>query len=183
MSLDLSKLENVRKDGQKTIARCPACAEKGQDHSGDHLVIYPDGRYGCVSNPKEHEHNKAIYRLAGDGKYAGRGPIPVEIKVPAGKPRTVRTLSLNSLAYKGVGRGKENNKRTGATPSEPSEPLVNPFLRDQILFFMGDSALIQQFIAREEVFWGDEPDDDLPEIEPEEPEVWNGNLPRQRGSQ
>ena len=70
MSLDISKLENVRKRGGKVIARCPACAEAGHDQKGEHLVINADGRFGCVVYPGDSadakEHRKRIFALCGD---------------------------------------------------------------------------------------------------------------------
>ena len=48
MSIDLSKLEKVSTSRDKTIARCPACAEMGQDKKGKHLVISNDGKFACV---------------------------------------------------------------------------------------------------------------------------------------
>lgn len=46
MSIDLSQLQNVRTTGNKIIARCPACAQMGQDKKGNHLVISEDGKFG-----------------------------------------------------------------------------------------------------------------------------------------
>ena len=40
MSLDLSKPNKMRSDGEKTAAECPDCAAKDQDSRGDYLVIY-----------------------------------------------------------------------------------------------------------------------------------------------
>lgn len=66
MKIDLSKLENVaHKPGGAIEARCPACAEGGHDGQGNHLIIYPDGKFGCVANPKDKDHNKAIIRMVG----------------------------------------------------------------------------------------------------------------------
>jgi hypothetical protein len=66
MSLDLSKLENVRElAGGGVQARCPACAADGGDSKGEHLRTYPDGKFGCCKHPKDHEHNKRIFALAG----------------------------------------------------------------------------------------------------------------------
>ena len=54
MSLVLSKLEKVRHLGNGGIeARCPACAEGGSDRAGEHLRLYPDGRFGCCVHPKD----------------------------------------------------------------------------------------------------------------------------------
>ncbi len=73
MSLDVAKLEKVRElAGGIVQARCPACAEGGGDRKGEHLRIYPDGRYGCCVHPKDGEHRKRIFALAGVRK---RGDI------------------------------------------------------------------------------------------------------------
>ena len=66
MSLDVAKLEKVRElAGGLVQARCPACAEGGHDRTGEHLRIYPDGRFGCCVHPKDGEHRKRIWALAG----------------------------------------------------------------------------------------------------------------------
>jgi len=66
MALDISKLENVKKAaGGKLTARCPACAAAGADNKGEHLVIYPDGKYGCAANPDDKAHRKEVFALAG----------------------------------------------------------------------------------------------------------------------
>jgi len=66
MSLDVAKLEKVRElAGGIVQARCPACAEGGNDRSGEHLRIYPDGKFGCCVHPKDGEHRKRIWALAG----------------------------------------------------------------------------------------------------------------------
>ena len=66
MSLDVAKLEKVRElAGGIVQARCPACAEGGNDRSGEHLRIYPDGRFGCCVHPKDGEHRKRIFALVG----------------------------------------------------------------------------------------------------------------------
>jgi hypothetical protein len=73
MSIDITKLENVThtlKNGTDVIiARCPACAEEDCDNKGNHLIVFPDGRFGCVMNPVENEdsaeHRKRIFALVG----------------------------------------------------------------------------------------------------------------------
>ena len=63
--LNLKKLKKVvQKDG-KIEAQCPACAAAGADSTGNHLVVYPDGKYGCVANPDDDEHRKRIFKLVG----------------------------------------------------------------------------------------------------------------------
>jgi hypothetical protein len=78
MGLDILKLENVKKEGSKTIARCPACAEEGMDNNGNHLVIYPDDRFACVVNQDDegHKHRQRIFELVGDDE-----PIPNGFKI------------------------------------------------------------------------------------------------------
>lgn len=66
MPLDLTKLDKTRAKGEATVARCPACAEAGRDRVGNHLWIGADGRFGCVANAGDREHNQRIWALAGD---------------------------------------------------------------------------------------------------------------------
>lgn len=81
MSLESSKLENVqlRSDGA-LIARCPACSEEGRDQGGNHLIVLPDGRFGCVVNSGDDDnarrHRREIWVLAGkrDGQNFSRTP-------------------------------------------------------------------------------------------------------------
>lgn len=79
MSLDASKLENVKRTGDNIQAACPACRAAGSDKSGDHLRIYADGSYGCAANPKDGLHNKEIYRLAGSDERNGNSHHTREI--------------------------------------------------------------------------------------------------------
>lgn len=64
-SLDLSRLEKVRYSGDKIIARCPACAESEGDRKGNHLCIFPTGKYACAAMPGDREHSRRISVLAG----------------------------------------------------------------------------------------------------------------------
>jgi len=70
MSLDISKLQNVRSRGSKTTARCPACAEAGGDNKGEHLIMNPEGHFGCVvhagNGPDAKKHRRRIFMLCGD---------------------------------------------------------------------------------------------------------------------
>ncbi len=66
MALDILKLENVKRlSGGKIQSRCPACADSGGDKKGNHLMIMPDGAYGCAVFKGDSEHNKLINKLAG----------------------------------------------------------------------------------------------------------------------
>jgi hypothetical protein len=70
MSLDITKLENVRTHGGKITARCPACAEAGHDQTRNHLIIQADERFGCVvypgDSPDARQHRKRIFFLCGN---------------------------------------------------------------------------------------------------------------------
>ena len=61
-TLDLDKLENVVERTGKIIARCPACAAKGRDSQGNHLVIFDNGAFSCIIG--DANHRKEIYQLA-----------------------------------------------------------------------------------------------------------------------
>ena len=92
MSLAISLLKNVdhRSDGT-IIAQCPACAAEGTDQfARNHLIIYPNGRYGCALFPRDYEgfgsearkkHLAKIFQLVGVpdldplGGVGGQGPM------------------------------------------------------------------------------------------------------------
>ena len=65
MPLDIQLLEKVRHHpSDKIVSRCPACAASGGDKTGNHLVVFPDGRFACAAHPGDSEHRREIYRLA-----------------------------------------------------------------------------------------------------------------------
>jgi len=74
-SLDTAKLENVQHlpDGS-TRAACPACRAAGEDHTGNHLLIQPDGKFGCAKQADDHAHRQRIWELA--GSKATAAPLP-----------------------------------------------------------------------------------------------------------
>ncbi len=86
LSIDLSRLENVQHKGDKTEAACPACRAMERDKKGNHLIIWPDGRFGCVAYPGDETHRKEIFSLVGQ-KEAGPAERP-KPKKPA-KPSQV----------------------------------------------------------------------------------------------
>lgn len=66
MKLDIEKLENREHlPAGRIRARCPACAASGGDTTGNHLLVFADGRFGCAVHPGDHQHRSEIYRLAG----------------------------------------------------------------------------------------------------------------------
>ena len=83
MSLNIAKLTKVKRlDNGRVIARCPACAAVNQDQDGNHLVVYPDGRFGCVLFPGRdgQQHRKTIWTLAGD-RQQRRPPLILKFTV------------------------------------------------------------------------------------------------------
>lgn len=115
MKLDLKKLTNrhrSNKDGkQALIARCPACAEEGHDRRGDHLIVFRDGRFGCVVfpgvAPSAHRHRQRIWQLVGTGATGARN-APSRRYTPKSRlrsyPATIRVLGriVSSLSERGV---------------------------------------------------------------------------------
>jgi hypothetical protein len=120
MSLDLNTLEEVRALGSGVIhARCPACAEGGHDRTGEHLRIYPDGRFGCCVHPKDREHRKRIFALAGDRR---RGTFSVRVE-PAKSAATVQSVkgALTDFSAGTLGTGKIESEPSGKVASQASQ--------------------------------------------------------------
>ena len=90
MKIDTSKLKNaktVQKDGKPAIvARCPACSEQGLDHTGDHLIVYEDGRFGCVvhggAEAACQDHRKRVFQLVGTPTVIHQMKIPSPRRSP-----------------------------------------------------------------------------------------------------
>jgi len=108
MTLNLEKLEQKRERGSKLEARCPACAELGQDTSGNHLFILDSGfgKWGCVVNPGPHgkEHRRRIAELAGTGPTVSAKPFSVTRPPPRPAPplpplRTPIQGELDAIAH------------------------------------------------------------------------------------
>lgn len=73
-SLDLSRLEKVRHLPEgKITARCPACAEDGRDRTGNHLAIFPSGKFACIADPG---HGRRVWELVGISKLRTPQPRP-----------------------------------------------------------------------------------------------------------
>ena len=97
MQINTDALENrVARDDGGVVARCPACAQAGHDKSGNHLIVYPDGKFGCVACPSDKEHNREILRLV--GQEGGRRTYTIDIKPLVIPPSTVllRIGALNA---------------------------------------------------------------------------------------
>jgi hypothetical protein len=126
MSLNVAKLEKVRElAGGIVQARCPACAEGGNDRSGEHLRIYPDGRFGCCVHPKDGEHRKRIWALAGDRK---PGDFSLRLKTPPALPPAESVMAvltapgsgtLGTLKTESVATAKKVSQTSQAAASAP----------------------------------------------------------------
>jgi hypothetical protein len=141
MSLNLHKLEKVRDLGNGMVhARCPACAEGGHDRTGEHLRIYPDGRFGCCVHPKDREHRKRIFALAGDRQ---RGTFSVRVEVLAhghNSEPAVQSVKASLMDFSAGTFG------TGKTKSEPSGKVASQASQDSgELFAYGQSNYIGTF--------------------------------------
>ena len=90
MKIDQSKLKHVTRtmkpEGMAIVAQCPACVEEGTDNSGNHLIIYPDGRFGCAVNQGNTEHRRRIFALVGVHESPA---VPKMRKASVCKPVTV----------------------------------------------------------------------------------------------
>ena len=65
--LDETRLEKVSERAGHIVCRCPACFEEGHDKTGNHLSIWPSGKFACVQFPgtEGKEHRKRIFELVG----------------------------------------------------------------------------------------------------------------------
>jgi hypothetical protein len=171
MKLDLARLENVMKRIGKTIARCPACAEQGHDEKGDHLAIYPDGKFACVAHRGEtgHAHRKRIIALVGDPGSRQCRTSWVRVHRPAHKrlPKIAGTeIDLGQFGTLGTGyfnpyatREKvcecknemhthiddTHTLRSGKRASQASQPVQIPFR--QIPLDCGDPLIARALAA------------------------------------
>ena len=126
MSLNVAKLEKVRElAGGVVQARCPACAEGGNDRSGEHLRIYPDGRFGCCVHPKDGQHRKRIFALAGNrqpGNFSLRLKTPPALSA-AQSVKAVLTApssgTLGTLKTESVATAKKVSQASQAAASNP----------------------------------------------------------------
>ena len=63
ITLDLARLEKVRRTGGKITFRCPGCAAHGSDRTGNHGVLFLDtAKFTCTV---ERTHSAEIWRTAG----------------------------------------------------------------------------------------------------------------------
>ena len=123
MSLNVSKLEKVRElAGGIVQARCPACAEGGNDRAGEHLRIYPDGRFGCCVHPKSGEHRKRIFALAGERQRRLPSSEQFTAKVASAKTTSpeLRSVSAALTGFRTLRTAKTESVSTESKASQVS---------------------------------------------------------------
>jgi hypothetical protein len=133
MSLDLSKLTNLRDTGDKKTARCPACAAEGGDSKGEHLVIYTNEAYACIAHPEDNRedydaHNKQIFKLVGlPGSTKRSRPIPIRIRRPECLIRPQKTIAV----FKSLTTVGQPTKILAVTPTVHAKPEAVPATETQ----------------------------------------------------
>lgn len=122
--IDVSKLTHVVKKDGKTVARCPACAARGGDAKGNNLVVFDDGKFGCVAAPKDKDHNRTIFQLVGVQETAQNiYRVPVR-RVEYAPPKTIKTVGR-------FGRGSSTapaveDQKQDIVDEAPNEPKSRP---------------------------------------------------------
>jgi len=98
--LDLARLEKVRHHaGGKITARCPACAEEDHDRTGNHLAVFPSGKFTCIADSG---HRRRIWELVGI-----RGEdTPGERAGPKSRQQERRKMEQGGKKLEGVARGR-----------------------------------------------------------------------------
>jgi hypothetical protein len=156
VALDHSRLEHVHDSGSKKLARCPACAALGHDNRGLHLILYPDGRFGCAAYPADPEHRRLIWKLAGSATDSKTAVRPVREKIWRGcrsqvsallgrfgrvlpKPPHAMSGGTNRIA---VQERVQNTRPTRPKWETPTRPVLSPTTHVQAAFVPLDLAWI-----------------------------------------
>jgi hypothetical protein len=119
-SIDVTKLTHVVKKDGKIVSRCPACAARGADVTGNNLVVFSDGKFGCQAARGDKEHNRQILALAGaekGGSMEGCVPIRRVVHPPSTVIKIVGRLGRALPSSPPVEDAKANQIKTKA-PSE-----------------------------------------------------------------
>ena len=151
MSLDLRRLEKARElAGGIVQARCPACAEGGGDRAGQHLRVYPDGRFGCCVHPKDREHRKRIFALAGD-----KATRLFTVNVVSGKLAVAPAKSVVSslTSFRGtLGTAISESVSSGKQASQASQDSSDgqPYLQSKYFGTLGTPLSMSRAYGREE---------------------------------
>lgn len=146
MPLNRSLLKKIKHRGKKVTAQCPACAEASHDKKGEHLVIFPDGRFGCVAHPGDRTHRRRIAQLIGEKTGARR---PWKLRLPAqptsrsgdgvGKP--ISALAREKLKKTTITRKQPSGaSEPSNTPDVPDVPLWHTHYASQTVHLYADAA-------------------------------------------
>ena len=129
MGLQIDLLEKPRTiDGVRIQARCPACAESGGDTKGEHLVVYPNGSFGCCIYPGDKQHRRQIFALVGKKR-----SIPVI---------TVRRASRDQPARQWTSVSVTLTLPAPPTAANPDSELPVPSVPNQSLALKGPRLFI-----------------------------------------
>ncbi len=165
MGLDLTKLEKVSPYGSNIIARCPACAENGKDGKGEHLCIFPDGKFACVVHPSGEGkiHRKRIFELVGlDERRTGfrvkqvRQLIqqPIIKNVLGHLGRLNLTLAYNSSTPSNKSNNEGQSDSQSPVPAVPNVDL-NLFTKAELAILKGiDQESLQNIAEVKRIFSG-----------------------------
>src|SRR5438876_4700418 len=119
MSLDRTKLRKLRELGNGSCqAQCPACAEAGQDRTGEHLRISPEGKFGCCVFPGDREHRRRIFALAGD-----HGPKVIKVRIAAAKSAAPAQLDLLGRLGRVFSSPEERGQNAGSKTEGADESI------------------------------------------------------------
>ena len=126
IKIDLSKLENVKHHGSKVIARCPACAETGNDRKGEHLFIEQSDRFGCVVFPGAdgHKHRQRIFELVGIKTNVPSGFKIRKATSPTPSDQPIKKDILGRLGHVQSTHARKVIDETPLIKEIPSEPLT-----------------------------------------------------------
>ena len=126
MGLDLSRMEKVRRRGINTIARCPACAEAGDDRKGEHLFINDGGRFGCVLYPGTDGqiHRQRIFELVGAKEMPDKY---FEVRKPLSTPAGPSVIQKNILGHLGQFQSTHARKDLNTIKSDNEYRLEEEF--------------------------------------------------------
>ncbi|MCP4481336.1 MAG: hypothetical protein GY817_00710 [bacterium] len=149
--LDISKLENVKNENGNIIAKCPACAEMGQDKKGNHLFINKDGKFGCVVYPREtgKKHRQRIYKLSKNKGYKSKYIFIEEHNISL-KPKIIIKDVLGHLGQEKKSLSKKiniNNDKTVNNKIYFSKLLNEKFkIKNESIYFENGSFYLKKEI-------------------------------------
>lgn len=148
MSLDLSKLVNLRRNGSGWVAQCPACAAVGNDTKGkNHLGILSDGRFNCIVDNSS-DHRSFIFSLVGigeNGQLSSFQPVEPPVEIERTWPVSLLDRLIKDYSYwvkRGVSEEVLVPLRGGvAVDGQMRARFVFPIFngRDEIIGFTGRS--------------------------------------------